>query len=131
MAKILTFMCLFNHQWAIYTDILKPVDKGWCEPYSLPGSGANRDCRPRRRNHPFENQGTGSSSRPDRLPGEPLEAPDTGNLALPGSVRATRERRDVSAVAGARHHGDGISATRGSNGRRAGRFFTRGDAGWL
>src|SRR5712671_6312589 len=94
-ARILTFMCSLIHQWAIYTQILKSADKDKCELYSLLRTGVNRDCHCRRRNHSFEDEGTGSFSRPDRIPGEPSEAPHAGNIALHGSVRAASERRDV------------------------------------
>src|SRR5260370_15632685 len=98
-ARILTFMCCLIHQWAIYTQILKSADKDKCELYSLLRTGANWDCHSRRRNYSFENEGSGSYSRPDRLPGEPSEAQDAGNIALHGSVRAIGECRDVPAVA--------------------------------
>src|SRR5713226_4734689 len=130
-ARVLTFMCCLNHQWSIYTQILKSADKDKCELYSLHRTGVNRDCHSRRRNHPFENEGPGSFSRPDRLPGEPFEAPHARNIALHGSVRSTGECRDVPAIAWARNYGDGISATHGADGCRAGRFFTRRDGGSL
>src|SRR5207248_8450410 len=126
-----TFMSLFNHQWPIYTEILRSADKGWCELHSLPYSGGRWDSYSRRPDHPLENPRLRSFAGPDRLPGESFAAPDAGSIALPDSVRAPGGCRDVPAAARARNRGNRIPAARDPDGRRARRFLPRRDAGSL
>src|SRR5258708_18808732 len=128
---MLTFMSLFNQQWPIYTEILSSADKGWCELHSVPCSGGRWDLYSRRRNHPFENPGFRSFAGPDGLPGDAFEAPDAGNIALPGSVRARGECRDVPPATRAWNRGDRISAAYDPDGRGSRRFFPQRDAGSL